>query len=418
MIMSLNAKMRIGAMAVLTILGSMLISRAEASISSCERDAIASCIARVSSTFGPDASSDIHILKFCKKRAQSCGSPSPDERQASFSSPVAPPMPQDTNKSTADLGLPAQRFFLRADPLDNPFPGLTQSATAGQSLGASFGYTQNDFVQTKSGPNTLISSSHNISISGLATYLIEPSMPIGDYWRWVPAIWVSANGNWDNPTKAFGDTSALKLGPKAEFMVFPQAAHGFLNYFDVAPFVQTDFYGVTHAGGVSLGWSPVNPNLFLGEAATGYKPYFVDGFWELRADATNLDVSVPGHTNLLAHDYNWLGGAARVYVFFFPTRGGASWSPYLADRLSFIGTVQSYRDQSSGVAATLYSAALQYKLTCDTKAKGPTNPEIGKKVQGSCDGGSTSLTLQYDTGMDRDTLQEKKMLSAKLNFSF
>ena len=41
-----------------------------------------------------------------------------------------------------------KRLFVRADSLDNPYPGLTQSPSAGQALGASIGYTNNDFVQT------------------------------------------------------------------------------------------------------------------------------------------------------------------------------------------------------------------------------------------------------------------------------
>lgn len=311
-----------------------------------------------------------------------------------------------------------QRLFVRADPLDNPYPGLTQSITAGQAVGASFGYTRNDFVQMKSGSSVVVSNSQSITINGLATYLLAPARFIGDYVRWVPAMWISANGNWDNPTKQFGDTSALKVGPKAEFLLYPQEAGGFLNYVDIAPFYQTDFYGIAQAGGMTVGWSPINYDMLLGGSSKLSPNALIDGFWELRAEATDLDVSVPGHTNLIAHNYEWVGGAARAYLFFFPTRGGAYWSPYLNDRLSLVGTVQSYWDVNGAGSATLYSAALQYKLTCDTKPNTVSGSDLEKKAPNMCSGGSATVSLQYDNGRDRDTLQEKKMLQLKLNYAY
>jgi hypothetical protein len=143
-----------------------------------------------------------------------------------------------------------------------------------------------------------------LRISPIGTYLLSDRTAfIGDYIRWVPAAWISANGNRDNPTKAFGDTSALKAGPMAEFMLYPTVAGGFLHYLDIAAFYQTDFYGIAEAEGGTVGWTPVNPNLFLGAINSAYKPYFVNGFLELRGEFTDVNVGTLGMTNLLAHNY-------------------------------------------------------------------------------------------------------------------
>src|ERR1700688_3975864 len=178
----------------------------------CQLDAakLQQCLILANSSFGIDASKDSNILKFCQVRSRSCSRQISDE---SFDHPIhnAPPIaPIATTPVAVTTPETAQQFFLRADPLDNPFPGLTQSATAGQSLGASFGYTQNGFVQTAKGSSVVVSNSNSISINGMATYVFTPSTFIGDYLRWVPALWVSDNGNCDHPTKTFGETSALK----------------------------------------------------------------------------------------------------------------------------------------------------------------------------------------------------------------
>jgi hypothetical protein len=389
----------------------------------CTVESKTECSSRINASFN-DASKYRNALKYCQVVRAACAREAAhrialaSERiSAPEPSTSAPARPQKEDGSDVE-----QQLFVRADSLDNPYPGLTQSPSAGQSLGASIGYTGNNFVQSKSGSNTIVSSSQSVTSTGLATYLLTPVIPIGGYLQAVPAMWILANGNWDDPTKAFADTSALKIGPKAEFMLDAFTAGGVVNFFDLAPYYQTDFYGRAQAWGASASWTPVYNELFLGGVRTGSKPYAVDGFWELRAEATNLDVVTPGQTNFIKHDYQWLGGAARVYMFLFPTRGGMDWGPYLNDRVSFIGTVQSYRDASSSTTATLYSAALQYKLTSNTKGTDITpvgsTPDIGKKDPNTCAGGAATLTLQYDSGVDKDMLQEKKMLQLKLNYAY
>jgi hypothetical protein len=317
---------------------------------------------------------------------------------------------------------PEKRLFVRADSLDNPYPGLTQSPSAGQALGASVGYTNNAFVQTltKSGKTSVVTvgSSQSITSTGMISYLLAPSdfVPGSDYVKWVPSMWLYANGSWDNPRKTFGDVSVLRAGPRLAFESI--GTQGFLNYFDVAGFYQTDFYGTQQAGGASASWSPVNYNYFLGGSNKLPANSILDWFWELRAEATNVSVADAGVSNLQNRDYQWLGGAARVYLFPFSTRGGGSWGPYLNDRFSVIGTAQSYWDAISHAEATLYSVAVQYKLACNTLPDLPSVPPTTQVKGSDCAGGAVTLTLQYDNGVDKDLMQRKNLLQLKLNYAY
>jgi len=327
---------------------------------------------------------------------------------------------QASNPVKTNSGTGGQHLFLGADSLDNPYPGFTRS-TPGQSLGASIGYTDNDYVQKlvtgKTSSTVSTSKTINFTIGGMGTYAWD-QYKVSDSLYFVPAVWIYAKGTWDQPTKNIGEISALELGPKAEFQISGTGENPYINYLELAPYYQTDFYGRAQAEGFSASWTPVNANYFLGAVNPAYKPYLVDGFLELRAESAVLNVTDPGYTYLTRHTYAWLGGAARAYLFLFPT-GTGSWGPYLTDRVSLVGTVQSYWDANSSKVATMYSAALQYKLTCNTKSTGPSaTPNQADKDPQSCDGGSTSLSLQYNYGRDRDTLQVQQLLTTKLTFAF
>jgi hypothetical protein len=170
---------------------------------------------------------------------------------------------------------PAQHVFIRADKLDNPYPGLTSAVSAGQALGASVSYTGNNFVQTKTGSTVVVSNSQSVTIAGLASYTFlnqnQPWElgPIGDEKvDMIPSLWVSGNGNWDQPTKAFGDTSAVKAGGEFDFRFSPIAeqvpgSSYWELYAGVAPFYQTDLYGQASAGGVTFSLTPFNRGLFF-----------------------------------------------------------------------------------------------------------------------------------------------------------
>lgn len=374
------------------------------------------------------------VLKsHCERNHSFARAPSPERTVVTAKQPTPPPPPPPPVKTTP---LPPPQFvFIRADRLDNPYPGL--SISSGQALGASVSYTNNDFVQstvkTKFGSYVTDTSSQSVAVTGLASLAFQN--PTNNFKSWLlvdkgefggenvlfmPSLWVSANGNWDHPTKAFGDTSALKVGPELDFLFVPQQGD-FMTYFGVAPFYQTDFYSQAQAEGVTLSWTPSYPALYLMQPGP-IIPGLVDGFLELRAEATYLNVGQPGHTLLRQGSYEWLGGAARSYIFFFTSCGGAeayippSIAPYIVDQLSFIGTYQGYWDANSRATADIFSAALQYKIgACDTSGQMTVRPGEPKAP---CTFGAPSITFQYDTGMDRDTLQYMKKFQVKLSYAW
>jgi hypothetical protein len=363
-------------------------------------------------------------IKQACERSRSAERSMPPPLRAEYATKASAPALPSVNTPVSAAPTPAPQYiFIRADKLDNPYPGLISSS---QALGASFSYTMNDFVQTTKTTKTTsvvsVSSSDSTNVIGLASYAwVNPDTNFGwkvgqtsDQWIYaVPSIWVSGNGNWDHPTKAFGDTSALKAGGEMDFLFSPIAAQSSANYFmtyvGVSGFHQTDFYGLASADGATISVTPSNHELFLMGSPPGFSRNtggLMDGFLELRGEATYLNVSNPGATLLHAGPYEWIGGAARGYLFFFPKQGAGSFSsnPYLADRLSFVGTYQYYHDANSNTDAKILSAALQYKI-------GGCDPI-------KCEYGAPSVTLQYDVGTDRDTLQYTKKLQAKLNYAW
>jgi hypothetical protein len=208
--------------------------------------------------------------------------------------------------------------------------------------------------------------------------------------------------------------STLKFGPEIDFEI-QERGNPFWQYIGLAPFYQTDFYGIAQAEGGTVSWTPsYHPLFILGSPLEG--PQLIDGFVEPRFEATYLNVEKQGQTNLHVGSYDWLGGAARAYIFFFSSNGRPTpyWSEYIVDKFALAATFQYYEDLNSSIIARMYSVALQYKLVCDNS--GQMTLQDGEKVP--CGGGSPSLTLQYDSGRDRDNLQEVKKLALKLNYAF
>ena len=321
-----------------------------------------------------------------------------------------------------DVQLVPQRFFARADNLDNPAPGFLKSP-AGQALGLSFGYTANNFSQS----GASVTATRSVTATGLIDYipidsaLAIPTMAGSPSLLFVPSFEVSANGNYDHPTRAFGDTSALKFGPN---FTFQQAVPTFNSsgniYTSVIPFYQTDFYGRASAEGVTLAFLPLIEDLSLGTPGKVQLPYSVS-FLAVRPSFTYLNVEQPGMTLLTKREYYWVGGEARAYLFLFP-KGENPFSgkipdellTFIENRIALIGTYKGFVDARSGQLAQFVSAAAQYKLSCNTSALTTKDAQSGD----FCPAGSTSVGVEYDYGFDRDTLQKTDKIMAKLSFAY
>jgi hypothetical protein len=407
----------------------------------CKGDPLYECVKKLGEALG---SLDICMKRVCGKKTSSARH-IPSSKEAAPTSTArtetAPPTPTATAGIETAPPMP-QAFFLRADKLDNPYPGLTAAPSAGQALGASINYTGNEFVQTavktKSGANTgfyTVSTTDSVTVTGLASLaMVNPDPYSKGVWtlsdpnstivEFVPTlISVSANGFWDHPTKPFGDTSALKVGPEFNFRF--RFEDDFMIYAGIAPFYQTDFYWKSNGEGATVSVTP-SYLPFLLNGAGGQVRYitggWLDGFLEVRAEATYLNVGQVGQPLLRQGSSEWLGGAVRSYVFFLPEVGhvlSKADYPYLVDRISFVGTYQNYWDANSHGTAGMFSAALNYKLTgCDSSVS-PNQPgPVPGAVPVVCQYGSPSVSAQYDWGTDRDTLQHIKKIQVKLNYAY
>ncbi len=277
----------------------------------------------------------------------------------------------------------AQRFFVRADPLDNFFYAV--NAGYGNAKGASVSYTNDE-----------IAKAQTTTIDGILSYVVTDAACLNDPVPLAPYIsgfalapWISANGTLNEPFKKT-ERSALKTG----FDVQVEAAYTGLfdrQYFSLSPYLQTDFLDEARIGGINLAWEPVQHLIFLGQG----RPIndYIGGFWQLRAEADLFQVDKQGLTNLTLGQHDWIGATARTYVYLFPIASEHNWPSWLLNRISFIGTAQFFRDTVTGQNIHYYSAALQYALSS-----------------------SIAVSFEYDTGTTKDTLVNTNQYLVKLNY--
>jgi hypothetical protein len=277
----------------------------------------------------------------------------------------------------------SQRFFVRADPLDNHFYAV--NAGVGNAKGASVSYTNNQ-----------LAGSQSVTLNGLVSYVLTDSacidnpIPLSPYISgFALAPWVSANGTLNEPQKT-GEQSALRSG----FDIQIEAAQtGFfdLQSFSVSPYVQTDFRGIARVQGVDLAWEPVQHLILLGQG----RPLndYIGGFWQLRAEADFYRVEERGLTNLTPGRHAWMGGTARANIYLFPIASEHAWPSWLLNRVSLVGTAQFFRDTETGKNIQYYSAAFQYALSS-----------------------SVNISFEYDRGTTKETLVDVNQYLFKLNY--
>jgi hypothetical protein len=213
-------------------------------------------------------------------------------------------------------------------------------------------------------------------------------------------------------------TSVLRFG--ADFQTSletTQLLGGLLpeQYFYLSPFYETDYRGLAQIDGVDVSWQPVSFPLHLGVAPTQSVFSFM---WQFKAEAELTQVNNPGYTEFITGGRHALvGDTIRANVALFPLNSGISFGEWMdnwvAGRLSFIGTQQYYWDAATKQTAPYYSAILQYKFG-ECKRDSKSTP-IGTTctIQGS-----SSLSLEYDWGRDKDTYVKTNQILIKLAYSY
>ncbi|MER8549372.1 hypothetical protein NKH41_27530 [Mesorhizobium sp. M1169] len=277
-----------------------------------------------------------------------------------------------------------QRFFIRRDKLDNYMFNL---APLSKAQGASVAYTKD-----------WDGSSYQLKMDGNVSLALwrepcrdRPEGVSGPYLSaYAFAPWIGAHGTRsDGP----GGTSDLRFGIEAQAELFNPRPFNSM-YFSLSPYYQTDFRGDGNAYGIEASWTPYWLEARLGGNVRRLSPY-LDWYWQFAAEADYLNVQSPGRTDLEDKDYAWLGFTTKLHVF--PLAGSEIGPEFLQDRFHLTGTAKYHWDAISGEVAALYSAEAAYNLD---------------------ESGATSLSLLYENGKRKETLEEVDQMQLRLNYKY
>jgi hypothetical protein len=333
----------------------------------------------------------------------------------------------DSTGSKADrsklLALPtsssteSKRLAIRQDSLDAYYYAFGQSASAaGNAKGASLSVTDNFYSIAAS--TGAISHAESITGTAFVSYLLTPQpqriwydQSTGSESEWAAALWAYGNGNYDEPKKKFGDYSVARAGADLQLhWIAPyRPSESWLSdvFFSARPYVQTDFYGKGAGEGIVFSASPVVKSVNLGESKRDNQ--YLNWFWTFRIGENPVVINAPGQTLYSSGFHNLVQEEARLYLFPLPGPADPAspnyWPAWIQDRISLIASEQVQFDLTEGNSSTYLTAALAYKLA-------------GCLPGQDCNTGSSSVSLEYDTGKDPDTLSKINKLMGKLNFAF
>jgi hypothetical protein len=276
-----------------------------------------------------------------------------------------------------------QRFFIRANSLDNYLYGITPASKA---KGASISYTDDHVAGTKTA-----------TINGMLSYVVLrdlcPTTPPGDapfFSGYSVAPFILGQGNYTEP-RAKTEHSVLKFGVENEFelarFIIPR------QVFTFAPYAETDYRGIARVYGANGYWDLYDANLHLG----GYinsDPY-LGWFVQLRGETDIRQVDAIGVTNLTKTSYAWIGGTARLNMYLFPLATDVP--EIVRNRFSLIASANYFTDLQSGMSVHMYSVTFAYKITPD---------------------GSSSIGFEYDYGTDKETLVKSNQYLITLSYAY
>lgn len=303
----------------------------------------------------------------------------------------------------------SKKLFVRADPLDNFYYDLDPqaSSSSADAKGATASYTNDQLAKTQSA-----------TVNGRASYLLfgahcqdNPREPF--VLGYAIAPFVSANGTWADPAKK-GTNSSLRAGTDIGIAISTTEWLIQDHFWYLSPFYQTDFSGLARIQGATLAYEPVALRFGLGATGAG-SPYY-SFFWQFRGEADWMNVTEPGLTNLIKGDTVHYGAILRAHLGLFPIRDEAHlWPDWLVGRFAIIGTAQYFRDSRTNADLPYYSVALQYKLgSC--KAPDPSAPKTSDVAQCVIPG-TSSVSLEYENGTNKDTLVNVNQILLKLGFA-
>jgi hypothetical protein len=182
------------------------------------------------------------------------------------------------------------------------------------------------------------------------------------------------------------EKSALRAGLDTQFSVLGGTIFD-NQYLTLSPYFQSDFELNASIFGASATWEPYYLDARLGGSYTQFSPAF-DFFWQLRMEADAMTVEDAGLTGLKENaDYAWLGGTVSVNSYLFPN--------HFEDRFYMVNQLKYFWDAVGQKDILHYSTELGLNLTED---------------------GSTSISIEYESGREKETLEKKDQILLNLNY--
>ena len=285
------------------------------------------------------------------------------------------PNPAKTSPCDAQKGL-----YVRRDKADISI--YTASIDKSVAKGASVSFTHDNRV-----------NSDTATIKGVASYVVtrDPCVERGKdqgvddalVSGYAIAPYLSLDGKASEGKK---DKSAARAGVDAQFSVLGGAIFD-NQYYTISPYFQTDFDLDASIFGASATWEPALLGARLGGSYTQFSTV-VDFFWQLPLEVDVMTVDDPGLTGLKDDtEYAWLGGTAKMNAFLLPN--------VFEDRLYLVNQLSYFWDAIGQKDALYYSSELGLNLTED---------------------GSTSISLQFQKGREKQTLEKKNQILINLNY--
>lgn len=198
------------------------------------------------------------------------------------------------------------------------------------------------------------------------------------------APFVAANG----ALKSDGTgKNSLRFGIDAQTALFSGALFD-NQYLTVSPFYQTDFQFKGSGYGVTATYEPYLLGAYLGGRIG--KPKYLDFYWQTILEADVLHVTNAGATNLVdGSNYSWLGGTISAHFGILPEQ--------LDDRLYADVAYKHFWDATNSNSVSLWSGEVGFNLT----------PE-----------GDTSVSVEYQNGTAKESLERAETVTLNLNYKF
>ena len=356
-----------------------------------------------------DLKAEFAALKAELKRRQAAPRKSPEKQLA-----VASGSPARTEFTPSDLAQKhanlAQSWYVRSDPID-AFYYLYPAAPL-DGKGASFSYTED--IENKSRAASVQSfTSYVLARQYFGGSGVEASQGLPQLSAAAYAPYLLMNGTLTEPRKN-SERSALQFGVDTQYELWGGGLFSLQNV-GFRPYFQSDFRGIGRMEGAQFLWEPYKEQVNLGARYDVRRPKLVGFLWRVIGEADVLHVDRAGLSDYITgRTYSWLGATLQTRMVFFENY--ALVPDWICGRFYANGSYQYFWDASSRMSVSDIQAEFGYHLSnkptpstvgCRSSAPGASEP-LGK----------TSVSIVYNKGTDRDTLEKREKYKLQLNYQY